>query len=186
MCISSKVCQHQFHKECLLEWLEKSWKNTSCPSCRQDLVDNEQIIAQIAVIIKKLKSNAMEETQENNRNASSNAGANRERSEELNVAIVPNNEEVSNNTTLEVNDVDGIVNTHIDVNIFTSTANINEEEVTDEIYSEIVPNKNVSQCSNCTDNGSSVSCINAKSSNKDTDNLIPCNNISKEKILGDQ
>jgi len=33
--ISSKMCDHLFHRDCLLEWLEK---NDKCPFCRVDMV----------------------------------------------------------------------------------------------------------------------------------------------------
>merc|ERR1711862_353609 len=45
ICISSKACAHKFHKECLLHWLQKSWNNISCPICRQDMINDFELIS---------------------------------------------------------------------------------------------------------------------------------------------
>lgn len=38
-------CSHTFHKECILEWLDVSRGNRTCPLCRQSLTSREQDIA---------------------------------------------------------------------------------------------------------------------------------------------
>ena len=72
LCISSNVCSHQFHKECLLEWLQKSWNNTGCPCCRQDLVTNKQIID----VSKKIKIEDEEQQQQQEQNYQNNSSLN--------------------------------------------------------------------------------------------------------------
>jgi len=38
----SNVCRHEFHKACLLDWLERR-NNTECPICRTALVSDEEV-----------------------------------------------------------------------------------------------------------------------------------------------
>lgn len=38
----SPVCTHQFHKECIVEWLERR-QNTECPCCRQPLISDDEV-----------------------------------------------------------------------------------------------------------------------------------------------
>jgi len=41
-CFTSSVCSHQFHRACILEWLQRR-ANTECPCCRTPLVTDEQV-----------------------------------------------------------------------------------------------------------------------------------------------
>lgn len=41
-CFTSSVCSHQFHRTCILEWLQRR-SNTECPCCRTPLVTDEQV-----------------------------------------------------------------------------------------------------------------------------------------------
>jgi len=115
LCISCKVCQHQFHKDCLLEWLGKSWDNTSCPSCRQKLVNSDEIIAQIAVNVTR---------GQNNHAPTKNYRPLHSLSEKLDVEILPTDE--ANNYSE-----------------FVDLANVNANS-NDGISSEVTPYRSIS------------------------------------------
>ena len=38
----SKTCTHQFHSECILNWLERG-NNTECPICRVPMVTDDEV-----------------------------------------------------------------------------------------------------------------------------------------------
>ena len=40
--LSSSTCSHQFHKECILDWLERNGK-IECPCCRVPMVDENDV-----------------------------------------------------------------------------------------------------------------------------------------------
>jgi hypothetical protein len=42
VCIRANTCNHRFHRDCLLEWLEVQ-NNTKCPCCRKDIITNQQV-----------------------------------------------------------------------------------------------------------------------------------------------
>jgi hypothetical protein len=42
VCFTSSVCSHEFHRTCILEWLERR-ANTECPCCRTSLVSDGQV-----------------------------------------------------------------------------------------------------------------------------------------------
>ena len=50
--ISSKYCDHVFHKECILEWLDN---NDECPCCRVDMVTSKDVSKATATIIGKTR-----------------------------------------------------------------------------------------------------------------------------------
>mmetsp|Transcript_25188 Transcript_25188/g.37069 ORF Transcript_25188/g.37069 Transcript_25188/m.37069 type:complete len:420 (+) Transcript_25188:66-1325(+) len=47
-------CEHQFHRDCLLEWLEVH-NNITCPSCREEIIQNEEVV-ETAKRLKKEKA----------------------------------------------------------------------------------------------------------------------------------
>lgn len=46
--ISSKYCEHVYHKECILEWLDN---NDECPYCRVDMVTSGDVSKATATIV---------------------------------------------------------------------------------------------------------------------------------------
>lgn len=46
----SKYCSHYFHKECIVEWLEKSF---NCPCCRVEMISTEEVAEAISKIKNK-------------------------------------------------------------------------------------------------------------------------------------
>lgn len=55
----SPVCNHQFHRECLLNWLSQPRK-TECPCCRENFVEEDDVWK----TIKRLRKNASGSTEE--------------------------------------------------------------------------------------------------------------------------
>ncbi len=49
VCFTSSVCSHEFHRTCILEWLERR-ANTECPCCRTSLVsDGHDLLGAVSV-----------------------------------------------------------------------------------------------------------------------------------------
>lgn len=44
--LRSKTCPHEFHKECVMDWLQRQI-NTECPCCRSPMVDEEDVWATV-------------------------------------------------------------------------------------------------------------------------------------------
>lgn len=42
VCLTSPACTHRFHRDCLLDWLERR-NNVECPVCRTMMVSNDQV-----------------------------------------------------------------------------------------------------------------------------------------------
>ena len=52
--LQSKTCSHQFHQQCILEWLERI-HNTDCPCCRVAMVSEDEIWSIVKEKRKELK-----------------------------------------------------------------------------------------------------------------------------------
>ncbi|GAX14491.1 hypothetical protein FisN_11Hu048 [Fistulifera solaris] len=44
--LRSKTCPHEFHKECVMDWLQRQI-NTECPCCRSPMVDEQDVWATV-------------------------------------------------------------------------------------------------------------------------------------------
>jgi hypothetical protein len=49
---ASTTCSHQFHKECILDWLERR-ENTECPCCRVPMVEEEDVWKTVELLRKQ-------------------------------------------------------------------------------------------------------------------------------------
>jgi hypothetical protein len=72
--ISSKSCSHEFHKNCILSWLDKK---DCCPCCRTDMVTSTDMNKAATAIVGKTRMCRAVATKANAQRVSQPASSNR-------------------------------------------------------------------------------------------------------------
>lgn len=53
--LSAKTCCHKFHRDCILDWLERQ-NNTDCPCCRSQMVSEDEVWRLVREMRKETRS----------------------------------------------------------------------------------------------------------------------------------
>ena len=72
--LQSQTCPHQFHRDCILDWLERQ-ENTECPCCRVPMVEDEDVWKVVQKIRKERRKSGKQRKMKQDEEAASTPAA---------------------------------------------------------------------------------------------------------------